>query len=72
MSALMLTVLEGIQSSVGTTLSESNMQKQDLDSIKDDLRNLKSGYALLHKPNAELSEESDKQWYKLKQNKGLI
>ena len=37
MSALMLTVLEGIQSSVGTTPSESNMQKQDLDSIKDDL-----------------------------------
>ena len=60
-------MLEEIRSSVGTTLSESNMQQQDLDSIKDDLRTLKFGYALLHKSNAELSEESDKQWYKLKQ-----
>ena len=60
-------MLEGIRSSVGTTLSESSMQQQDLDSIKDDLRTLKFGYVLLHKSNAELSEESDKHWYKLKQ-----
>ena len=63
----MYTVLHEIQSSLGILLSESNKQQQDLDTIKGDLRTLKFGYALLHQSHEELSEESRRQLYKLKQ-----
>ena len=59
--------MQEVQKFLRIVLSESNYQLQDLDTIKDDLGTLKLGFAVLQNSNSELSADSHRHRYKLKE-----
>ena len=59
--------MQEVQKSLRIVLSESNYQLQDLDTIKDDLGTLRLGFAVIQHSNSELSTDSHRHRYKLKE-----